>query len=449
MSSSATPVLVVLTSTDAFSGIWKDLAAEVRAELRADQSLAELGAIDDACAVLIAAGGDEAGALDLVEEVVSISTSAVAVVGATTDHQIAFSLGRGGATRYFALPQDLELLRSWLEEQVDRFTARQRAAEVAAVERQRFDFSRMIGESPALLTALEYAARVIPRGSATVLITGETGTGKELLAEAIHYNSPRARHQFVDINCTALPETLLEAELFGYEKGAFTDARSAKPGLFEVANGGTLFLDEIGDLSLPLQAKLLKVLESKQVRRLGAVRTNTMDVRIVAATHVDLAAASRAGRFRQDLYHRLRVVPIHLPPLRDRGHDVLLLTEAFVEQFAREYDVPRPPLTAELRSAIVAHPWPGNIRELRNSVERAVLLGAGRLLPEHLFLDGGDSPEPASATGPLPFPATLGAIERAAVLAMLERYDGNKTAAADALGISRVRLYRLLQADRP
>src|SRR6185369_848033 len=165
------------------------------------------------------------------------------------------------------------------------------------------------------------AARIIPHADSTVLITGETGTGKELLAQAIHYNGPRAPHPIIEVNCTALPATLLEAELFGYEKGAFTGANAAKPGLFEAAHGGTIFLDEIGDLSLELQAKLLRALETRQVRRLGSVRTTDLNVRIIAATHVDLAEAVRSGRFRQDLFYRLSVVPIHLPPLRARGTD--------------------------------------------------------------------------------------------------------------------------------
>ncbi|MBW3552650.1 MAG: sigma 54-interacting transcriptional regulator, partial [Gemmatimonadetes bacterium] len=263
---------------------------------------------------------------------------------------------------------------------------------------------------------------------------------KELLAQALHYNGPRGDQPFVEVNCTALPANLLEAELFGYEKGAFTDARAAKPGLFEAAHRGTLFLDEIGDLPLDLQGKLLRVLEERRVRRLGALKSVDVDVRIVAATNVDLAAAVRDGRFREDLFFRLNVVPIHLPPLRERGSDVLLLAERFLAAFAEEYELEVAPLDDEVRRAILAHDWPGNVRELRNSLERAVLLSDGRIRPEDLFR----ATPTAAPAGALPFPASLETIERAAARSMVDRFQGNKSAAAEALGISRSRLYRLL-----
>ncbi len=275
-----------------------------------------------------------------------------------------------------------------------------------------------------------------------MLLTGETGTGKELLAHAIHFNGPRGAGPLVELNCNAIPHNLLESELFGHEKGAFTDARAAKPGLFEAADGGTLFLDEIGDLPLALQGKILKALEEKEVRRVGAIRSRTVDVRIIAATHADLAAAVAAGEFREDLFYRLAVIPIHLPPLRERGEDVLLVAAHFLRTLAAQYELPVPEITPELRRALMAHPWPGNVRELRNALERALLLSDGAIRPDDLF-HGRAAPVRAS-TGELPFPATLEQIERAAARAMLER-TGNKSAAAEALGISRSRLYRLLE----
>jgi transcriptional regulator with PAS, ATPase and Fis domain len=284
---------------------------------------------------------------------------------------------------------------------------------------------------------------VIPRGDATVLITGETGTGKELLAQAIHYNGPRAPHPFMEVNCTALPETLLEAELFGYEKGAFTDARTSKPGLFEAADRGSLFLDEIGDLTLNVQAKLLKVLEEKQVRRLGSIKSLGVDVRVIAATHVDLTAAVAEGRFRADLFYRLNVLPVHLAPLRERQGDLLLLAEHFLDRISEEYDLPRPPLDAATKQAMLAHGWPGNVRELKNAIERAVLLGDGELHVDELL----PMASPAPAGGALPFPASLRKIEAAAARLAVERLEGNKSAAADLLGISRTRLYRLLSGE--
>jgi DNA-binding NtrC family response regulator len=278
-----------------------------------------------------------------------------------------------------------------------------------------------------------------------VLVTGETGTGKELLAQAIHYNGPRGAQPFVELNCAAVPAGLLETELFGHERGAFTDARSAKPGLFEAADGGTLFLDEIGDLPLTLQGKILKALEEKQVRRVGAVRGREVDVRIIAATHVDLPQAVRRGEFREDLYYRLSVIPIHLPALRERGEDVLLLAEHFLRSLGEQYDLTPPTLSPSIRRALLTHAWPGNVRELRNGIERALLLGDGDLDPADLFPAGAGPASGRGGDGRLPFPATLAELERSAAQAMMEHMEGNKSAAAEALGISRSRLYRLLE----
>ncbi|MBV9772743.1 MAG: sigma 54-interacting transcriptional regulator [Gemmatimonadetes bacterium] len=337
----------------------------------------------------------------------------------------------------------MDALRAELAERARRREAHAAGGRHAAAERATFDFGRIVGESPLLRAELDRAARVIPRDRATVLITGETGTGKELLAQAIHYNGPRAAAPFVELNCTAIPSGLLESELFGHERGAFTDARTAKPGLFESAHGGTLFLDEIGDLPYTLQGKILKALEEKQVRRLGAVRAREVDVRIIAATHVDLEEAVRSGAFREDLYYRLSVLPLHLPPLRERGEDVVLLAEHFLRTLARQYELPVPPIDAPLRRALLAHPWPGNVRELRNGIERALLLGDGGLDPGDLFPHA-RAASPSSRGGPIPFPAPMEEIERAAALAMTEQMAGNKSAAAEALRISRSRLYRLL-----
>ena len=293
---------------------------------------------------------------------------------------------------------------------------------------------------------------MIPGGRATVMITGETGTGKELLAQAIHYNGPRSRQPFVPVNCSAIPANLLESELFGHEKGAFTDARAAKPGLFEVADGGTLFLDEVATLPLELQGKLLRVLETMEVRRVGGVRDTKVDVRILAAANVDLAEEVRERRFREDLFYRLAVVTIRLPALRERGDDPVLLARHFLVQLGEQYGLEGVELAAEGVAAIRRHQWPGNVRELRNAVERALLLGGGRPVgPDELSLH--ESPAGPAAPGhetdgPLPFPATLGEIEKAAARAAVERCDGNKSEAARLLGTTRTRLYRLLKEDQ-
>jgi two-component system response regulator HydG len=435
-------LISVLALTDSFSELWPKLAASYKATARSADSVAGLTALPESCCVVVSAGGAEGEAVRAVEQLLSQQAPAIVVVGVETDYRLVAALLRAGADNYFALPADLGSVRSWISERIDRMTGNERAADLVAERKRRFDFSRMIGQSACLLAAVWRAEKIIPRGTSTVLLTGETGTGKELVARAIHYNGPRAAKPFVEINCTALPENLLEAELFGYEAGAFTDARSPKPGLFESAQGGTLFLDEIGDLSLTLQAKLLRVLEEKRVRRLGSLREQPLDVRVIAATHVNLTAAIEEQRFRRDLYYRLSVFPIHLPPLRDRGEDVLLLAASFLERFSTEYGTPCPPITPEIQRVLLAHPWPGNVRELRNAIERAVLMGEGEFRARDLFPD---EPIPsAQSSSSLPFPATMNEIERAAAHAMTDWCGGNKSEAAKMLGISRRHLYVLL-----
>ncbi len=438
-----TPTLVVLKLSDSFEDQWERLAATAGADVRFVATAAECPG--DASGLLVAAGGVETEAFGVLREPAVRGGPEVVVVGAETEYRLPVSLVRAGAADYFALPADLSGLRSWMVECAERSLRALRVEELTRAQRAQYDFSRMVGESPSFRAALDRASRVIPRGAATVLVTGETGTGKELLAQAIHYNGPRAGGPFVEVNCAALPATLLEAELFGYERGAFTDARTAKPGLFEAAHEGTLFLDEIGDVSPELQAKLLKVLESKRVRRLGSVREVEVEVRVIAATHVDLAARVREGTFRKDLFYRLNVVPVELPSLRERGQDVLMLARHFVERFCREYEVPQPELTREICSSLLLHAWPGNVRELKNSIERAILLGDGTIRAEHLFLElPGDKGMPA---GVIPFPATMDEVMRAAAREMTERCGGNKSEAARLLGIGRRYLYTLLAAD--
>jgi DNA-binding NtrC family response regulator len=245
----------------------------------------------------------------------------------------------------------------------------------------------------------------------------------------------------VVVDCGALAAGVLSSELFGHEKGAFTGAVAPKPGLFELAHGGTLFLDEVAALPLELQPKLLRALESRATRRVGGPQERPVDIRVIAATHVDLRAAVRQGVFREDLFYRLNVVTLTLPPLRDRDGDVELLTETFVTRLATNYGLPVPPLTPELRTALRQHPWPGNVRELRNAVERSLVLSPeGTLRAEEL----GMREERVRTEGGLPFPATLAVLNRAAAAAMVELTQGNKSEAARRLGISRPRLQRLL-----
>jgi DNA-binding NtrC family response regulator len=437
--------VAVLQRSESFARVWTGVAEQAGVCLEVVPHPAALGAVRGLVAVVLAAGGCEDEAEELLPEVGAATVAPCAVVGAGTEHRAAVRAVQAGAADYFALPGDLSLLRAWVADQGRRARERDAAAALAAEQRRAYDFRRLVGDSPALHAALETAASIIPYGRATVLITGETGTGKELLAQAIHYNGPRAAHPFMELNCAAVPAGLLESELLGHERGAFTDAHAAKPGLFEAADGGTVFLDEVAELPLELQGKVLRVLEEKRVRRLGSVRTTTVDVRIIAATHQDLAAAVARRTFREDLYYRLNVIPIRLPPLRERGDDVLLLAAHFLRSLAAEYGLPPPAPDEEVRAALRAYDWPGNVRELRNAMERALLLGRGAVRLLDVFPAGVG---PASAPGvAFPFPAPLYDIERAAARAMTELLEGNKSAAADALGISRSRLYRLLEPE--
>jgi DNA-binding NtrC family response regulator len=394
-------------------------------------------------ATLILAGGEESAGVDLLVE--SKPREARFLVGAAADHRIAAAALQNGAADYFALPADLELLRRRLEREARRTGGRAEAERFAEGERQSSGFQAILGQSAALRETLEQARRVAAHRDLTVLIGGETGTGKELLARALHYASPRAGEPFVEVNCAAIPVNLLESELFGHERGAFTGAVAAKPGLFEMAHGGTLFLDEIATLPLELQPKLLRALESRAIRRVGGQQGRTVDVRVLAATHVDLGQAVRRGEFREDLYYRLNVVALVLPPLRDRDGDVELLARGFVERIARGYGLPVPELDADTRAALRSYGWPGNIRELRNVMERAVVLSPPGTLRVG-SLDA-EAARPAGGSAMLPFPAPLQDVVRNAARVMLELAGGNKSEAARRLGISRPRLQRLLDGQ--
>jgi DNA-binding NtrC family response regulator len=432
--------LHLLSLSDSFGALWPELAAETGLTIVPVPEASMFPSLTSGLAVVNGAGVEET--LPDVLRRVATGTVEVAAIGAVPSHRLAVQVVRAGAAEYFALPDDIAAFRSWLRDRAERLAGRDRRSSFAHREGEKYRFEGMIGGSDALRTALDRAARVIPHGGVTVLIAGETGTGKELLARAIHYDGPRREAPFVDVNCAAIPEQLLESELFGHEKGAFTDASAAKPGLFEVAHGGTLFLDEIGHLPLGLQGKLLRVLEERAIRRVGGTRNIAVDVRIIAASHVDLVRAVERREFREDLYYRLNVVQLELPPLRHRRDDILPLARHFLVKFASEYALPVPGLAPSAERALHSAPWPGNIRELRNVIERALLLGSGA------ELDAGDVEPPAATGSPgegvLPFPATMGEVIGAAAHEMLALCGGNKSDAARRLGISRSRLQRLL-----
>jgi DNA-binding NtrC family response regulator len=438
-------LIAMVELSDSFRASLAELARELRAGVVTWRPEDDPTPPAGASVLLLLAGGAESAAIDLLAD--WPPGPPVYLVGAAPDHRLAAAAVQRGARDYFALPDDLDVLRRSLEREAREAQGRSEAARFAETERTAVGFEAILGRSAALRQTLDQAARVALHRDVTVLVGGETGTGKELLARAIHYGGPRAPHPFVEINCAAIPATLLESELFGHERGAFTGAIAAKPGLFEMAHGGTLFLDEIGAMPLELQPKLLRALESRAIRRVGGQQPRQVDVRVIGATHLDLGAAAERGEFREDLYYRLNVVALTLPPLREREGDVELLAETFLARIAAGYGLPVPALSPELRAALRAYPWPGNVRELRNAIERALVLSPrGALRAEELIPV---PPRPSSRAGrsALPFPATIDVLVRAAAPAMLELAGGNKSEAARRLGISRPRLQRLLDGE--
>lgn len=311
--------------------------------------------------------------------------------------------------------------------------------------RGRYQFENLIGRSEKMQKVFDVVARVSDL-AANVLILGESGTGKEMIARAIHVHGPRVQGPFVPLNCAAIPETLLESELFGHVRGAFTDARKDRPGLFQEASGGVLFLDEISELSPALQAKLLRILEDKEVRPLGSNKTIKVDVQLLSASNRDLAQLVQAGAFRHDLYYRLNVIRLELPPLRDRPEDIPLLVDYFVEKFAKSAKRPVHGIEKDALAALMRYGWPGNVRELEHVLERAVLLGNHPIirledLPAYGATDTPAAPlAPAVARG-----YTLRELEREYIQRVLEEANGNKTEAAKILGVDRTTLYRKLE----
>jgi len=329
--------------------------------------------------------------------------------------------------------------------------ALQAGAQVGGLERERetlvrtlIDTNPIIGQSPPIERLREFIRRAAPTES-TVLIRGETGTGKELVARALHYQSPRRGEPFAAINCAAIPETLIESELFGHEKGAFTGADARKAGRFEAADRGTVFLDEIAELPIGCQGKLLRLLEERRFERVGGTASIRVDVRIVAATNRDLLSEVRHGRFREDLYYRLNVLEVVVPPLRERPGDLEILIEHFLDHFSQKAGGRRRRLSSAARQRLIAHPWPGNIRELKNAIESAVVLSRGsEILPEDLTIARGDG-APAAAVERWS-PCSIQELERAHIERVLEHVGGNKSKAAELLGIERSTLYARLKS---
>ena len=364
---------------------------------------------------------------------------------------------RAGAYDFITKPLEIDTLALTLHRAVQHHALRREVARLRKVVNDTQRYGQLLGQSDAMRSVFQLLDRVAASES-TVLVTGESGTGKELVARALHQASARKDKPFVPVNCSALPELLLESELFGHVKGAFTDAREARPGLFLQANGGTLFLDEIGELPLALQPKLLRVLQERTVRAVGADQETPLDVRLVAATNRKLEDLVAERRFREDLFYRLNVIHLELPPLRSRGTDVLMLAQSFLETFSARAAKKVSGLAPEVSERMLAYPWPGNVRELQNCIERAVALSQGSRigledLPERvLSTPRADTPArtasltaetlPAEAAGDL---LSMEEVERRYIHRVLQVVKGNKSQAAQLLGFDRKTLYRKLE----
>jgi two-component system response regulator AtoC len=352
-----------------------------------------------------------------------------------------------GAYDFIEKPINFEKLENAVRNALETRRLRTEVARTHEIQRSEFRVDRIIGISDHIRDVRELIKKVAGSEASTILILGESGTGKDLVAHAIHYESTRREGPFFAINCAAIPENLMESELFGHEKGAFTDARTQKKGMFEIADGGTLFLDEISEMTLGMQAKLLRVLEGQPFRRVGGVKNITVDVRVIAATNRNLEEAVRASRFRQDLYFRLAIIPLHLRPLREHKEDIPPLLEHFILHYNQKFRKKIQGLTKEANNLLMHYDWPGNIRELKNAIERVMILAEDNLitvkyLPIRIS-EGGTMPVPmgeGSADGEIQLPVgglSLYNIERELIRQALEQAGGNKTTAARLLQITR------------
>jgi len=391
--------------------------------------------------------------LTLLDEIKQESPDTEAiVVTAYGSVELAVDAMKRGAAEFLTKPVDLDVLAVTVERVWEASQARRRLAQFRIAQTERLRQVQLLGECSSMVAIREQVARLAQRFAAAggdvpaILLTGETGTGKDLLANSIHAALPHRTGPFVAVNCSAVPAELFESELFGYQRGAFSGASADKPGLFETADGGTLFLDEIVDLPMALQPKLLRALETRTIRRVGDTRDRSFDLCLIAATNRDLQSQIANGKFRQDLYYRLKVVEIELPPLRDRGDDVVLLADGFCSQLATKYDMKGLTLSAAARGAVRAYGWPGNVRELRHALESAALQIGGTVIDvADLPLPTMDDPvAKAQRTLDRDWPIDLDVVEKALIEHALRRTEGNVSAAARLLSIGREALrYRM------
>jgi len=371
----------------------------------------------------------------------------VIIMTAYASVETAVNALKNGAYDYLTKPLDFDELRFAMERAMDHTQLKEENRLLRETLGSHFDRQNIIGRSAAMVKLLETVAQVAP-SEATVLITGESGTGKEMIAGAIHFNSTRKDGPFVKINCAAITETLLESELFGHEKGAFTGAYRRKEGRFRQAHGGSLFLDEISEMSLAMQVKLLRVLQEREITRVGGEEVIKVDVRIIAATNKDLLQEIEAARFREDLYYRLNVVTLNMPPLRERKEDIPLLAQHFLEMFSEKNRKQIKGFTPQAMDRLLKYDWPGNVRELMNGVERAVVLSRSEYLDEEdlpMILKDASLSGEILAKDAIPADMSLDEVEKATVLKTLELAGGNKSEAARRLGITRRTLHKKLK----
>ncbi len=367
----------------------------------------------------------------------------VIIMTAFSSVETAIEAMKKGAYEYLTKPLDFDELRLKMDQAMEHSMLREENRRLKRLVGDRFHQGTIIGSSPAMVKLLETTARAAS-SEATVLITGESGTGKEMIAGAIHFNSPRKDQPFIKMNCAAVSEGLLESELFGHEKGAFTGALRRREGSFRQADGGSLFLDEVSEMSLAMQVKLLRVLQEREITRVGGEEVIRVDVRIIAATNKDLPALVREGRFREDLYYRLNVINLFVPPLRERREDIPLLAGHFLNLFAEKNRKQIKGFTPQAMDRLIRHPWPGNVREMMNTIESAVVLSSQAYLREEDIPNFRDEPRVA-ALPEAKVDASLDEVERLAILKTLESVRGNKSEAARKLGITRATLHKKLK----
>ena len=374
------------------------------------------------------------------------SHTPVIVMTAFGSIETAVEAMKAGAVDFLLKPFSLDHLMTVVEKALEVRTLRAENRELRAELSQRYEFDNIIGHSNAMREIFATVERVAPT-RATVLLCGESGVGKDMIARAIHHHSPRADRPFVKINCAALPENLMESELFGYEKGAFTGANMTKPGKFEQADTGTVFLDEIGEVPAAIQVKLLRILQEREFERLGSNKTRHIDVRVLAATNADLRAALEQGTFREDLYYRLNVLPIDIPSLRERKQDIPFLVEHFVKKLRKDLGSPVESVSEAAMDRLMSYHWPGNVRELENVIERRMVLASGPVLEaSDIRLDTAPKARTATVDNFLPEGMTLDEFEQSLIREALHRSNGNKSQAARLLGLTRNALrYRLTQ----